>query len=45
MKFCLKSILLVFFLSLVIPSQAQSNKWRDIYKAKKKDTLFGIAKK
>ena len=45
MKYCSKCLLLLFFLSLGISGMAQSNKWRDIYKVKKKDTLFGIAKK
>ena len=45
MKFLSRCVLLVFLLSLGVPIMAQSNKWRDIYKAKKKDTLFGIAKK
>ena len=45
MKFISKCILLVFLLSTGFPVMAQTNKWRDIYKAKKKDTLFGIAKK
>ena len=45
MKLFSKCILLAFLFSLSLPTMAQTNKWRDIYKAKKKDTLFGIAKK
>jgi len=36
-------VILLFFAASSV--WAQSNKWRDIYKVKKKDTIFGIAKK
>lgn len=39
-------ILCVLALLMVVPtsSWAQSNKWRDIHKVKKKETIFGIAR-
>ncbi len=37
-------ILLALALLTVIPLCAQTNKWRDIYTAKKKDTLYGICR-
>lgn len=41
-----KRFLLFFLLSaLSLGVSAQTQKWRDVYKAKKKDTLFGIARK
>lgn len=40
-----RSFLCVFLLLLSMDSFAQVNKWRDIYAAKKQDTVFGIAKK
>jgi len=36
-------ILLVLFSSLTVHLYAQTNSWRDIYKVKKKDTIYGIA--
>ena len=41
----LRSFLLCLSLSLCMVSWSQTTQWRDIYKAKKKDTVFGIAKK
>lgn len=42
----LKKILTLLLLLLVCCGiAAQTTKWRDIYKVKKKDTIFGIAKK
>lgn len=45
----MRKIFRYVLVSLVLLSSvcayAQSNKWRDIYTAKKKDTIFGIAKK
>jgi murein DD-endopeptidase MepM/ murein hydrolase activator NlpD len=38
-------LLMALALCLTTEALAQSNKWRDIYKAKKKDTIFGIANK
>lgn len=37
--------LLLLALCFSVGSMAQVNKWQDIYKVKKKDTLFGITKK
>ena len=45
----MKHLFIYFLLSvfLALPSQmkAQINQWQDVYEVKKKDTLFGIAKK
>ena len=45
MKSIFKNILLAVFMLFSIESIAQVNQWRDIYEAKKKDTVFGIARK
>lgn len=46
MKKILRSVLFLCAALMVCGGAwAQSNKWRDVYKAKKKDTLFGIANK
>ena len=37
-------LLLLALVAFVLPVNAQTNKWRDIYTAKKKDTIYGIAK-
>ncbi len=37
-------LLLAFVLCLAAVAMAQSTKWRDMYKVKKKDTIFGIAR-
>lgn len=37
-------LLLAFVLCLAAAAMAQTNKWRDMYKVKKKDTIFGIAR-
>ncbi|MCI6462852.1 MAG: LysM peptidoglycan-binding domain-containing protein, partial [Prevotella sp.] len=37
--------MLLLTLCFSVGSMAQVNKWQDIYKVKKKDTLFGISKK
>ncbi len=37
-------LLLLALIAFVLPVNAQTNKWRDIYTAKKKDTIYGIAK-
>lgn len=43
MHFC-KYIILNVLLLCCLPINAQTTQWRDIYKAKSKDTLFGIAR-
>ena len=45
MKHISRLFLLVAALFLVFGADAQVNKWQDVYKAKKKDTLFGISRK
>jgi len=44
MKRLFRYILCVGLLTCYVTSLAQSNQWREIYKVKRKDTLFGIAK-
>lgn len=41
----MRRFLLALLLCLAAGTTAQTTKWRDMYKVKKKDTLFGIAKK
>lgn len=41
----LKYILLLIAMVCAVGVYAQTTKWRDIYKVKKKDTIFGIANK
>lgn len=38
-------MLMVVTMCFAMEAMAQSGQWRDMYKAKKKDTIFGIAKK
>lgn len=38
-------LLMVVTMCFAMEAMAQSGQWRDMYKAKKKDTIFGIAKK
>jgi murein DD-endopeptidase MepM/ murein hydrolase activator NlpD len=45
MKKILRYMVLLLMLATAVESMAQINKWRDVYTAKKKDTLFGIARK
>lgn len=45
MKQTLKYLLFAWLICFSINTFAQVNQWRDIYKAKKKDTVFGIARK
>lgn len=45
MKHTLKYLLFALLLALATDAAAQTTQWRDIYQAKKKDTLFGIARK
>lgn len=45
MKKTLKYCLLLLALCIATIGVAQTTKWRDMYKVKKKDTIFGIAKK
>lgn len=45
MKPIFKNILLAVLMLFSIEAIAQVNQWRDIYEAKKKDTVFGIARK
>ena len=42
---CFRHIALTITCVLSLSITAQTTQWRDIYKAKKKDTVFGIAKK
>ena len=45
MKCSIRRVALFCGLLIALLAMGQTNKWRDIYKAKKKDTVFGIAKK
>lgn len=46
MKYCpCKRFLLFVLLSMVAIAYAQTPKWQDLYKVKKKDTVYGIAHK
>ena len=45
MKHISRLLLFVVALFMAISADAQVNKWQDVYKAKKKDTLFGISRK
>lgn len=45
MKHLIKYLLLAVSLFLSAAMMAQTTKWQDIYKVKKKDTIFGIARK
>jgi len=45
MRNIFRHILLVVACSLSVATFAQTTQWRDIYTAKKKDTIYGIAKK
>ncbi|MBR1468690.1 MAG: ABC transporter substrate-binding protein [Prevotella sp.] len=45
MKRFLRYVFTVLALAASLSLTAQTTQWRDIYKAKKKDTIFGIAKK
>lgn len=40
----LRSIVVALLLCLTAGAAAQTTKWRDMYKVKKKDTIFGIAR-
>lgn len=44
-KRVLRYILMFIFMFIVADSYAQINNWQDLYKTKKKDTIYGIAKK
>src|SRR3712207_6351043 len=44
MRNVLKYIVMALVLCMAASAMAQSTKWRDMYKVKKKDTIFGIAK-
>lgn len=45
MRHVSRLILLFLALTIAASTYAQVNKWQDIYKVKKKDTLFGITRK
>ena len=45
MKYILRYFLTLIFISCISWSFAQTKTWREIYKVKKKDTIFGIARK
>lgn len=45
MKRLSKFLLLIVALFVALSVDAQTNKWQDVYKVKKKDTLFGISRK
>jgi murein DD-endopeptidase MepM/ murein hydrolase activator NlpD len=45
MRQYLRYILVLFALFIGTCAYSQINKWQDLYKVKKKDTIFGIAKK
>lgn len=45
MKPIFNYIVLLLTLLFCLGTTAQVNQWRDIYEAKKKDTVFGIARK
>ena len=45
MKQQLRFLILIFSLFFTVSAFAQVQQWRDIYTAKKKDTVFGIARK
>ncbi|MGI6231473.1 MAG: LysM peptidoglycan-binding domain-containing protein [Prevotella sp.] len=45
MRKTIKSLVALSVLCLSMGAQAQVGNWRDMYKVKKKDTIFGIAKK
>lgn len=44
-KCLFRNIILLLFLFVSIMAEAQINTWQDVYKAKKKDTIYGIATK
>ena len=45
MRHYFRHIALAFACMLSLSTLAQTTQWRDIYTAKKKDTIFGIARK
>lgn len=45
MRHFLRYLFAFVFLTFVASALAQTTKWRDMYQVKKKDTIFGIAKK
>jgi len=44
MKHCIKSLITIMALALCLQSSAQTNKWQDIHRVKKGETIFGIAR-
>lgn len=44
MKYLTRYASFILFLFLALSAVGQTTKWRDMYKVKKKDTLFGIAR-
>uniref|UniRef100_A0AB33J709 LysM domain-containing protein n=1 Tax=Prevotella sp. GTC17259 TaxID=3236795 RepID=A0AB33J709_9BACT len=44
MKYLIRYASFILFLFFALSAVGQTTKWRDMYKVKKKDTLFGIAK-
>ena len=45
MKLFLRYFLSAILLCLCLQAVGQNAKWRDVYKVKKKDTVYGIARK
>lgn len=45
MKFILRYFLSVVLAFMCLQVDGQNTKWRDVYKVKKKDTVYGIARK
>ncbi len=45
MRHFLRYLSALIFISIALPVLAQTTKWRDMYQVKKKDSVFGIAKK
>ena len=45
MRHYFRHIALLFAFGMSLVTLAQTTQWRDIYTAKKKDTIYGIARK
>lgn len=45
MRHCIRMFLCLCALAMASAMTAQTTKWQDLYKVKKKDTIYGIAKK
>lgn len=42
---CIRIVLCFFVMAVALVASAQSVKWQDLYKVKKKDTIYGIAQR